>query len=145
MSFELCMEIECPNASLNVWAASKDRKNCIMKAEINFLLSKPTQVPVLLNPLHQLIVTRWLREHVKLKVSLSLNVRLVCVCMVLEAVCSYMPLPYKFLSSKSLNSKQRITMLDILLTKPPLKFILLILLCANNIFSRISLKCSLIS
>lgn len=52
MSFELCMEIECPNASLNVWAASKDRKNCIMKAEINFLLSKPTQVPVLLNPLH---------------------------------------------------------------------------------------------
>jgi len=41
----------------------------------------------------------------------------VCVCVVLEAVCSYMLLPYMFLCSKSLNSKQRITILDILLTK----------------------------
>jgi len=70
---------------------------------------------------------------VKQKVSLSLTVRLVCVCVcvcvcacartqarvhmcvVLEAVCSYMPLSYMFLCSKSLNSKQRITILDILL------------------------------
>jgi len=37
------------------------------------------------------------------------------VCVVLEAVCSYLPLPYMFLCSKSLNSKQRITILDILL------------------------------
>jgi hypothetical protein len=42
MSFELCMEIECQNAPLNVRAASMHGKNCIMKAEINFLVSKPT-------------------------------------------------------------------------------------------------------
>jgi len=45
----------------------------------------------------------------------------VCVCVracvraVLETVYSYMPLPFMFLCSKSLNSKQRINVLDILL------------------------------
>jgi hypothetical protein len=64
MSFELCMEIECQNASLNVGAASKHCKHYNTKAEINFVVSKPTQVPVLPNPLHYSIVTRQLREKV---------------------------------------------------------------------------------
>jgi hypothetical protein len=44
----------------------------------------------------------------------------VCVCVVFEAVCSYMPLPYMFLCSKSLNSKERVTILHILLNVPSL-------------------------
>jgi len=39
------------------------------------------------------------------------------MCVVLKAVYSYTPLPYMFLCSKSLNSIQRITMLDILLNE----------------------------
>jgi hypothetical protein len=45
MPFELCMKIECQNASLYVTAAGKHLKNYPMKGEINILVSKHIQVP----------------------------------------------------------------------------------------------------
>jgi hypothetical protein len=65
MPFELCMKIECQNASLYDTAAGKHLKNCPMKGEINILVSKHTQVPVLPNHLHFSIMIKLSTEQAR--------------------------------------------------------------------------------
>lgn len=57
------METEGQNVSLNHQTTGKHRKNYIMKPEINFLLSKLTQVAVMPNPLYYSFVIKWLTKQ----------------------------------------------------------------------------------